>query len=58
MNGHPNPRPDVVVDWKPPRRPPRRSGRVLVLALLAAIVLGGGTALSYYVEALWFGSLG
>jgi uncharacterized protein len=26
--------------------------------VLAAIVLGGGTALSYYVDALWFGSLG
>ena len=29
-----------------------------MLAVLAAIVLGGGTAFSYYVEALWFESLG
>jgi uncharacterized protein len=44
-------------DWPPPRRP-RRRGRLFILAVLAAIVLGGGTALSYYVDALWFGSLG
>jgi uncharacterized membrane protein (UPF0182 family) len=31
---------------------------VVTLATLAVIVLGGGTALSYYVDALWFGSLG
>src|SRR4249919_1854408 len=59
MNGYPTQRPDVVVDWPPPRRPPRRrGGRLLVLAVLAAIVLGAGTALSYYVDALWFDSLG
>jgi hypothetical protein len=48
----------VVVDWPPRRRRPRRIGRWLLLALVAVIVFGGGTALSYYVEALWFGSLG
>jgi uncharacterized membrane protein (UPF0182 family) len=48
-----------VVDWPPPRRPPRRNRGVLVLvAVLAAMMFGGGTALSYYVESLWFGSLG
>ena len=57
MNGHRDGRSDVVVDWPPPRRPRRRVG-LFVLAILAAIVLGGGTALSYYVEALWFESLG
>jgi uncharacterized membrane protein (UPF0182 family) len=31
---------------------------VFVLAVVAAALLGGGTALSYYVEALWFESLG
>src|SRR4029453_18356390 len=31
---------------------------LFVLAILAALVLGGGTAVSYYVEALWFESLG
>jgi len=58
MNGHPASRPDRVVDWPPPRRPSRRRGRYVLLAVLAALVFGGGTALSYYVEALWFGSLG
>ena len=46
------------IDW--PRTRPSRSRRhvVLILAALACIVFGGGTALSYYVDALWFGSLG
>jgi uncharacterized protein len=57
VNGHRDGRSDVVVDWPPPRRPRRRIG-LLILAILAAILLGGGTALSYYVEALWFESLG
>jgi uncharacterized protein len=38
-----------------------RRGRVARFALLAALgilVLGGGTAASYYVDALWFESLG
>jgi uncharacterized membrane protein (UPF0182 family) len=30
----------------------------VLLALVAAVLLGGGTALSYYVESLWFASLG
>src|ERR1700687_6036693 len=48
-----------VVDWPPPRRPARRNrGVLLLLAVLAAIVFGGGTTLSYYVESLWFDSLG
>jgi uncharacterized membrane protein (UPF0182 family) len=47
----------TVVDWPPPRRP-RRQGRLIVLALLATLFLVGATALSYYVEALWFDSLG
>jgi uncharacterized membrane protein (UPF0182 family) len=39
---------------------PRRSRRffLLVLAVLAAIFFGGRAALSYYVDVLWFGSLG
>jgi uncharacterized membrane protein (UPF0182 family) len=45
----------TTIDWPPS---PRRRGRLLVLALLGAIFLGGGTTLSYYVEALWFDSLG
>ncbi|HSM85880.1 MAG TPA: UPF0182 family protein [Candidatus Limnocylindrales bacterium] len=40
-------------------RSPRRSRRfLLVLAVLAGIILGGQTLVSYYVDALWFGSLG
>jgi uncharacterized membrane protein (UPF0182 family) len=39
----------------PPRR--RRAG-VILLAAAAAVLLGGGTLVSYYVDALWFDSLG
>src|SRR6266852_2388839 len=39
--------------------PRRRSGFfLLMLAVLAVIVLGGRAALSYYVDVLWFESLG
>jgi uncharacterized protein len=48
---------DTIVDWSPPRRPARR-GRLLLLVAIAVIVFGGGTALTYYVDALWFSSLG
>src|SRR5580765_6922004 len=47
------------IDW--PRMHPTRHRRrlfLLILAVLAVIVFGGRTALSYYVEVLWFGSLG
>jgi uncharacterized membrane protein (UPF0182 family) len=40
----------------PTRR--RRRFFLLILAALAVIVFGGRTVLSYYVEVLWFGSLG
>jgi uncharacterized membrane protein (UPF0182 family) len=46
-----------TIDWPPPRRP-RRRGLPIVLGILAVLVLGGGTVLSYYVDALWFESLG
>jgi len=39
----------------PPRR---RRFFLLILGALAAIVLGGRAALSYYVDVLWFESLG
>jgi uncharacterized membrane protein (UPF0182 family) len=46
------------IDW-PPTHPPRRRRRfLLILAVLAGVVFGGRTALSYYVNVLWFGSLG
>jgi uncharacterized membrane protein (UPF0182 family) len=51
--------PRRVVDWPPSRRPPRRNrGVLLLVAVAAAIMFGGGTVLSYYVESLWFDSLG
>src|SRR5437667_9759998 len=46
-----------TIDWPPPRRAKRRGGLVLI-AIVAAVLFGGGTALSYYVDALWFDSLG
>jgi uncharacterized protein len=46
-----------TLDW-PPSRQPRRRGRLIILAVLGVLFLGVGTALSYYVDALWFGSLG
>jgi uncharacterized protein len=46
------------IDW-PRMHPPRHRRRffLLVLAVLA-VVFGGRTALSYYVDVLWFESLG
>ena len=48
--------PPEIVDWRQPPR--RRRLFFLILAVLAVVVFFGRTALSYYVEALWFGSLG
>lgn len=48
-------RTDIVVDGQPPRR---RRLLVFVLAGLAVAVFGGSATLSYYVDALWFESLG
>ncbi len=47
------------IDW-PPLHPPRRRRRrfLLIMAVLVGIVFGGRSALSYYVDVLWFGSLG
>src|SRR5580700_1296110 len=46
-----------IVDWQ---QPPRRHRRLffLVLAILAVVIFSSRTALSYYVDSLWFGSLG
>ena len=42
--------------------PPQRSGRgragLLLVVALVVLLFGGGTALGYYVDALWFDSLG
>src|SRR6266542_4095952 len=52
-----NDRPVDTIDF-----PRRRSGRgrfgLLLFVLLSALLFGGGAALSYYVDALWFASLG
>jgi uncharacterized membrane protein (UPF0182 family) len=47
----------TTIDWPPPR-PRRRRGRLFFFAVLAAVLLGGGTVLSFYIESLWFDSLG
>jgi uncharacterized protein len=47
-----------TIDWPPPRPPRRRRGRLFLLAIAGVLFLGGATALSYYVDALWFDSLG
>jgi uncharacterized membrane protein (UPF0182 family) len=45
------------IEW--PRAPRRRRRIVfLFLAVLGIVVFGGRSALGYYVDALWFGSLG
>ncbi len=49
------------IDWPQPHlQPPRRRRRFLflILVVLAVVFFGGRTALSYYVDVLWFGSLG
>ncbi len=48
--------PDII-DWQ---QPPRRHRRLffLVLVILGVIIFGSRTALSYYVDSLWFSSLG
>ena len=49
-----------TIDWPPSRslRPRRRWPLAVILILLALVLFGGRTALSYYVDALWYGSLG
>src|ERR1700681_2389658 len=46
------------IGWPRTHPPRRRRHFLLILAVLAGIVFGGRTALSYYVDVLWFGSLG
>lgn len=52
--------PDLkIVDVPPPQRPqPRLGGLLFIFVAIAAVLIGGGTALSYYVDSLWFDSLG
>jgi uncharacterized membrane protein (UPF0182 family) len=48
------------IDWPPVHaaRPRRRRRLVLILVFLAVTFFGGRAALSYYVDVLWFDSLG
>ncbi len=46
------------IDWPQVLHHRRRFPLILLLVLLAVIFIGGRTAVSYYVDALWFGSLG
>ena len=47
-----------TIEWQPRSRPPRRRGRLLIAGALVALFLASGTALSFYVDRLWFDSLG
>ena len=48
------------IDWPVPPKPsrPRRRGLLFVLAIIAVIVFCSRTALSYWIDLLWFRSLG
>jgi uncharacterized membrane protein (UPF0182 family) len=50
----------VSIDWpKEPREPrPRRRGLLILLGVIGAILFASRNALSYWVDLLWFGSLG
>jgi len=49
----------VSIDYLPEPRRPRRGRRLLILlAVVAAILFGFGSAVSYWVDLLWFQSLG
>src|SRR5258708_2339387 len=48
-------RSDIVVGGQMRRR---RNARLALLAVLGVVLLGGSTAAAYYVDALWFESLG
>jgi uncharacterized membrane protein (UPF0182 family) len=46
------------IDWPPKSSPHRRRRFFIILGILAAIIFGSQTLVSYYVDALWFKSLG
>src|ERR1700693_1949335 len=48
-------RSDIVIGGRMRRR---RNARLALLAVLGVVLLGGSVAASYYVDALWFESLG
>jgi hypothetical protein len=46
------------IDWPRGYKPRSRRRLLIIIAVAAVILFGGRAALSYYVDALWFGSLG
>ena len=47
------------IDWPEPHQTrPRRRRFLFILAIVGGIVFGGRAVLSYYMDVLWFGSLG
>jgi uncharacterized protein len=46
----------VSIEWRRPA--PRRRRFLIILALIAVLIFGSRTAVSYYIDNLWFGSLG
>ena len=47
------------IDWPAPHQTrPRRRRFLFILAIVGGIVFGGRAVLSYYMDVLWFGSLG
>ena len=45
-----------AIEWRRPA--PRRRRFLLIIALIAVFIFGSRTAVSYFVDNLWFGSLG
>jgi uncharacterized protein len=45
------------IEWRK-QLPPQRRRVFLIVALIAILIFGSRTAISYYVDLLWFGSLG
>jgi len=46
------------IDWPRGYKPRSRRRLLLIIAVVAVVLFGGRAALSYYVDGLWFGSLG
>jgi hypothetical protein len=46
-----------TIDWQPRQSRPRR-GRLFLFAAIALLLVSGATSASYYVDALWYASLG
>ena len=44
------------IDW--PSRPSHRNRFLVIVAIVAFLIFSSGTSLSYYINLLWFGSLG